>query len=373
MGAATTGRSALWLWAPGISDGTRFDPALVTDLTGFRVRLQGTGIAAATVRCDRPDPLTDRLAPRPVWDLRPRETTPVPEAVQPEDWFNPRDDKLMKERYTAFSWAATGDALRWTFATLDSWTDIHLRAAVKECAGLSLTVSGEGEAVGARLRVVVKGSDAAEFVAPAFTVTAAPAAHLLAFAGFVKAPWYQGEARTLAFPLTGAKLVLDIAGGGRVGTLIIRDLSAVDGELAQHEARGYGDPADTCPVLAIDDDKAVPLGHDPQTGAVLLAAEGQPPARHVLSTVPFLPREIIAALMDQAGVCRYVDSPAVIVRADSDLLSLHTAVEGDYELRLPRPATVLDAFTGKLVGRGTRITVNLPPTSTTLLRLQENR
>jgi len=370
--AETRDRAVLWLWAPGISDGSRFDPTLVTDLTGFRVRLPGMGIPAGTVTCDQPDPLTDRLAPRPAWNLQPRETNPVPAALQPESWFNPRDEKLMKERYTAFSWGATGDGFRWTFGTLDSWTDIHLRAAIKECAGLSLSVSGEGEAVGARLRVVVKGSDAAEFVAPAFSVTAAPTTHLLPFAGFVRAPWHQGEARTLTFPLTGGKLVLDGLAGGRVGTLIIRDLSAVDGELAKREAREYGDPASACPVLAIEDEKAAPLGRDPETGAILLAAKGQAPSRHVLSTVPFLPREVIAALMDQAGVCRYIDSPAVIVGADSDLISLHTAAEGKYELRLPRPATVVDAFTGKPIGRGTRMTVDLPPTSTTLLRLQEN-
>ena len=305
--------------------------------------------------------------------LRAEGTTPVAGFLSPENWFNPRDEKTMKEQYARFAWQAAGEALRWDFATTAGWTDIHLKAAVPECAGLSLMVSGERSAPGLGLRVVIKDADAAEFVAPGFAVTATPETHLLPFAGFVKAPWYRGEATKPRFPLTGAKFVLDSIPNGQPGTLVLRGLAAVRGRVTEREVRGYGGPPWPTPFLAIEDPQAVPLGRDAASGSVLLACKGTVGSRQVLSTVPVVPHEILTALMDDAGVCRYVASPDVVVRADSSLIALHTKVGGKYALRLPRPAAVTDALTGERVGQGRQVAVELPPCSTRLLAVGAGR
>jgi hypothetical protein len=90
----------------------------------------------------------------------------------------------------------------------------------------------------------------------------------------------------------------------------------------------------------------------------------------MFSALPFVPRQILAALLDEAGVQRYTTSPEIIVRADSGLVALHTKDGGRCDLRLPRAATVSDALTGAAIGQGERLTLDLPPTSTTLLRLE---
>jgi hypothetical protein len=196
---------------------------------------------------------------------------------------------------------------------------------------------------------------------------------VLPFAAFEKASWDRTDATAIRFPLRGMKFVLNGTQGGRFGTLVLSDLSAVWGELSQHETRSYGDPANACPVLVVDDPDATVLGRDAATDGVLLACKGKAGQRHVVSTVPYVPREVLAALMDEAGVCRYVDSADVIVRADSGLVSLHTAVGGDCELRLPAPAMARNALTRERVGNGTHVRVSLPPSSTTLLGLEPPR
>jgi len=364
---ATNGRSVLWLWAPGITDGNGFGPELVEKLTGFRVALRDRGLPAAVVTCTERNPLTDRLPVTPRWELVPETTTPIAAALQRDNWYNPRDAKTMAEAYTRFEWTVADGTVRWAFGTTHGWTDIRLNATVEECDGISLTVSGEGSGEGLGLRVVVKGADGGEFVAPSFGVVGEPRTHLLPFTAFAKASWDRSDATKIAFPLKGAKLVLDGTGGGRLGALVVRDLSAVRGKTVKQETRAYGDPAHPCPALVLDDPEAAPLGHDENTGAVLLACKGEPGRRRVFSTVPFVPHQLLEALMDDAGVCRYVDSPDVIVRADSELVSLHTAVGGKYELRLPHAATVRDALTGERLGRGPKREVTLPPSSTTLL------
>jgi hypothetical protein len=364
---ATKNRSVLWLWAPGITDGNGFGPELVEKLTGFRVALRNRGSPAAVVSCAERHPLTDRLPVTPRWELVPEKTTPVAAALKADNWFNPRDARTMEEAYTRFAWTVADGAVRWEFGTTHGWTDIHVNATLEECDGISLAVSGEGIGNGLGLRVVVKGADGGEFVAPSFGVVGEARAHVLPFAAFAKAPWDRSDATKIAFPLKGAKLVLDGTGGGRLGTLVLRDLSAVRGRTVRRETRAYGDPAHPCPVLVLDDPEAVPFGRDESTGAVLLGCKGEPGRRRVFSTVPFVPYQLLNALMEDAGVCRYVDSPDVIVRADSGMVSLHTAVGGKYELRLPRAATVHEALTGEHLGRGTKMEVTLPPSSTTLL------
>jgi hypothetical protein len=233
-----------------------------------------------------------------------------------------------------------------------------------------LEIAGQGGAPGLALRVVIKDAAGAEFVAPALTITAQPQTALLPLAAFSRAPWSRAPATAPRFPLSGAKFVLDGLSGGQPLTVLLRAFATVQGEVSRTEIRQYGESDNACPVLTIVDPQATVLGRESTSGAVLLASRGEAGRRQVLSTLPFIPRQVLAALMAEAGVRRYTTSAEVVVRADSGLIALHTKVGGSCDLRLPRSATVVDALTGAAVGQGERITLDLPPTSTTLLRLE---
>jgi len=171
--------------------------------------------------------------------------------------------------------------------------------------------------------------------------------------------------------LKGLKLVLNGIRAARSGTLLLDDLAAIHGAVTYKTLRRYGDPGTETPVLTIEDQppETVVLGRDPGAGRAVLACRGEAGRRHVLSTVPFVPRPVLAALLDDSGVCRFIRSDRVIVRADSGLVSLHTAAGGRFSLHLPGPTAVWDALSGQRLGSGPTLNVTLPPDSTTLLRL----
>ncbi len=364
----TEGRSVLWLWAPGISDGTQFGADQIEELTGFQLADTSRGAVTDAVLCPAGSTLTEGIAPTKQWELTVRATTAIPEALDEANWYNPRNKETMQEQYTRFDWKAGDGGLVWNVATTSAWSDIHLNAPVAACDGISLTVSGEGACDGAGLRLVVKGVEG-EFAAPQFTVKGETETHVLPFAAFEKAPWDRTSATQITFPLRGMKLVIDGIGGGKAGTLRVAELSAVDGDLGSHDIRSYPNPVGSLPVPVIVDETATPLGVAPSTGDVVVACRGPQGARQVISTVPFVPREPLTALMDDAGVCRYIDSPDVIVRADGSLICLHTAVGGEYMLSLPHAAEVRNAFTDEPIGSGKQMQVTLPPNSTTLLAI----
>lgn len=363
------GRTVLWFWAPGVSDGARLDPAFVEALTGFR--LGPEPVQASVVTCEPGQPLVAGVPSVPRWSLTPTRRRPVEGFLDPRQWYNPRDADFMAAHYSSFSWRVEGDTVRWDAATSDAWTDIHLRAAIPEpCDGLGLEAWGAGGAVGAPLRVVIKDADGAEFAAEPVRVPDTPAGLLFPLPAFTRAPWSRATAAAPRFPLTGAKFVLNGLDGARPLCLFLRGFAHVTGDLRRTELRQFGDPAWSCPALAIADPEAVVLGRDPASGAVLVAARGAPGSRQVLSTVPFTRREILAALVEEAGVHRYVTSPDVIVRGDPGLLALHTGVGGAVTVHLREAGALRDVLSGALLGRGDSVRVELPPNSTTLLRME---
>jgi len=364
---AVRGRSVLWLWAPGITDGRRLDPDLVRALTGFRVTLHGDGEPVGTVECTGKHPLTAGIPAAMAYSLAVHKAIPVPEYRDPKQWYNPRSAETMRQYYAKFAWSVEGARFVWTFATTRDWTDIHLQAAIPECDGLRIPVSGGGAAAGAALRVVVKGADGGEFVSPSMNVPGQPETKILCFAGFSKAPWYHGPASRIAFPLKGLKLVLNGVGSNREGELRVDGIEALRGSVIRRRVAQYGSPVPLVPVLTIDDPEATPLGHAPATGNVVLACKGPPGVRRVLSTVPFVPRQLLAALMDEAGVSRYVSSERVIVRADSGLVCLHTAEGGRCPVHLSSGGGLRDALSGRTVGYGPVVKIDLQPDTTVLL------
>ena len=367
LSQAVAGRTVLWLWAPGITDGKRFEPGLVHDVTGISVGLEGNGVTATAVVCESEHPLTRDIPTETVCEVVPRRTVPVPDASSAANWYNPRDAETMKDQYADFEWHVDGGALKWDFATTSGWTDIHLNAVVPPCDGMRLTVGGQVHGGQLTLSVVLKGSDGSEFAAAPFPVEETPTTHLLPIAAFQKAQWSRSDA-PLAFPLRGIKLVLYGCGGNRAGQLRLRDLSGVVGDTRQAEVRRYLAVCPGLPVLTVADDEADSLGRCQHSGAVVLAAKGVAPARTVLATVPSVPLPLLRALAEEAGVHRYVDREDVIVGADSALISLHSRSGGDVTLHLPRPARVADALTGTQMGEGRTVSLTLKPLSTTILR-----
>ncbi len=62
--------------------------------------------------------------------------------------------------------------------------------------------------------------------------------------------------------------------------------------------------------------------------------------------VPELPRELLVAALEQAGVHRYCEEPA-LVWATQEMLGVSVEQGGEYTLRLKTPAKVRDALTGE--------------------------
>lgn len=328
------GRAVLWLWAPGITNGVRFGPELVRELTGFQVALKGDGIPCGTAICERDHALTRRIPLDRRLVLKPREVVPMDAFLRAHNWYNPRDKATMDQQYSCFEWRTEADAFRWAFATTAGWTDIHLDTPIPQCDGLSMDIWGQGNAVGLSLRLVVKGGQGGEFVGPPVAVESGPRTVVFPFVEFRKAPWDLTEATTISFPLRGLKLVVNGVAPGRVGELVVRHLSGVRGELVEEKQRSFGDESMRCPVLTITDGDAMPLARELTTREVVVACKDRGRTTRVFSTLPFVPQELLCALMDEAGVRRYVDAPHTIVRADSSLIALHTSTGGTVRVRL---------------------------------------
>lgn len=361
------GRTVAWLWAPGITDGTRFGPELVTDLTGFPVTLEGEGLAASEAVVEGDEALTRLLSEVARDTLAVTAADPVAGFPEPDNWYNPRDADTMK-RYTAFDLTAEDGGIAWRVGTYDAWSDVHLRARIETCEGVGLTVWGEGEVAGTGLRVVVKDAEGAEYVSATLPVEPTPTEHHLALSGFAWAPWRGDDSRPLRLPLTGLKFVLNGLGGGRVGTLHLHDLAALEGTAQRRTARLWSGPAEGHPCLTVTPAPGVTvLGTRPVTGEGLVAMRGAPGERQVFSALASLPVPVIVALCEEAGVHRYVTRPDVLVQADAGLLALHSAQGGPCELRLPAARKLVNASTGESLGTGTEFRLEIEPSSTLLL------
>ena len=124
--AASQGRSVVWLWAPGITDGVRFGPEQVRDLTGFAVALEGQGVTASEAVASAEDPLTAGLPTISTDTLEVARSEPVARWTDVAAWFNPRSPAEMR-RYTKHEVRAVEGGIDWQVATDDAWSDVHLR------------------------------------------------------------------------------------------------------------------------------------------------------------------------------------------------------------------------------------------------------
>jgi len=123
------------------------------------------------------------------------------------------------------------------------------------------------------------------------------------------------------------------------------------------------------PAFYIDDHDTEPLAHW-STGQVAIAAKRQPWGTSIYCALPLVPRTLLRHLLQQAGGHIYCDSEDVWL-ANRSVLAAHTRDGGPRTVRLPEPATVINAHTGEVLAKKTtEFKVNLPARSTTIFLLE---
>ena len=366
---AVAGKSVVWLWAPGITDGERFGPELVTDLTGFGASLPPTELRAEWGIVEEDDPLTAGLPELTEHNLNVTGRAPITAAGELDNWYNPRDAETMTTSYTGFEVTAADGGIDWRVGTTAGWSDVHLRATVPVADGLGLTVSGSDGVAGTAFRLVIKDADSAEFAAPLTPVTDQPTPHEFPLAAFDPAPWYRGPATSPRLPLTGFKVVLYGLNAGRLGTLHLRALQSLRGTAAQTRRRIWAGPGMAQPCLVLDGAGGTVLARA-QNGAPLVVARGARGQRQVFSALASLPIPALTALLDEAGVHRFVTDPAVLLQADADLLVLHSAEGGTVTVQLPRAERLVDGLSGEALGEGTAVELSISGPGTRLVERQ---
>ena len=130
--------------------------------------------------------------------------------------------------------------------------------------------------------------------------------------------------------------------------------------------RAFGDNQPFGPALAARDGERI--GFAEGTRHCLLASKAE--GRQIFLGAPFATRQLLAAIMGAAGVHRYDTNMDDVVRGDSLLLVVHSKDGGLREIVLPRPAVLSDALSGKSIGKGKRISVKLPPSTTAIWRVK---
>jgi len=126
-----------------------------------------------------------------------------------------------------------------------------------------------------------------------------------------------------------------------------------------------GDGFSFGPVLAVRDGQRI--GFAPGTQKCLLATRAN--GRQTFLATPYASRQLLAAILENAGVHRYDASFDDVVRGDSSLLVVHTKQGGPREIKLPTSGRLYDALTGEPIGRGKQISVTLPPSTTAIWKI----
>lgn len=366
----TDGRHAtVFLWAPGLIAADGLSVAQAERVTGLDLDYLEHWLPAQIEALPGSDLLAD-LPPTEVLTLDVRASTPVAGFNDPALWVNPRTEEVMRQWYTDYTVTPLDDGVRWSFDTSYSYTDLHFNAAqpFEARAGVGFDVSFSGAAPTLRFTFVIKDADRNEFVAPEVTLVNGKSYRFdYPLAAFTNAPWAQVRPERPALPLRGAKFVLhETANVGRC-VLELRNLRTDEGEIVTRSVLRFGSGG-FAPALI------------PRSGAVLgtiagtdlpgLVATSSGRSTSIFCSVPTIPNTLLSGVMRAAGVHQYIDASPDILRADARFVALHTATGGTRTLRLPAPATVTDALTGRTLGAGAEVTLELEPDSTLLMELR---
>jgi len=117
------------------------------------------------------------------------------------------------------------------------------------------------------------------------------------------------------------------------------------------EALVYGVDDTMNPVLAGDDPTAEILGNVQGTSHPGLLRRRTESGTAIWSAAPLLPAALLRAFARDAGVHLYTDAGDQVL-AERQLLTLHAASDGERRIKLPHPCTVVEAFTGAVIGEG---------------------
>jgi hypothetical protein len=358
----------LWLWLPGLIGPRGVDVARASRVTGFELELLRRRVPGRLELLASGSPLTAAIPAEDVFRLHETRCVPLADVNRPDAWLNPRSAAFMQRYFRQHALAPDGAGIRWTLDTDYRWSDIHLRGPIETCDGLAIELKPDRHWGQLRFQLSLVDRQGAEFITgeEGFDDDR-PARRLFPIAGLTNAPWSKLKPARPAWPAQALKLIL--SGTAHVGPvrLDIRQVARVWGQVEKFQRRTCGDGIPFGPALAARSGQA--LGVVPRTHDCLLAAS--PDGRNVLCSMPSVPRELLGALLDRAGVHRYLRNPADVVRADSQLLVVHTRDGGQREIRLPRSVRLRDALSGQLVGQGTCIPLTLPPASTSIWKIEQ--
>jgi len=359
----------VFLWAPGLITSDALSVEQAETVTGFELSPVERWLPAQ-IEASAGSDLLAGLQPTRVLGLHVGESTPVGGFADPANWYNPRDQDTMQQWYQAYDIAGIEGGLRWTFDTGYSYTDIHWTApeAFDPGQGIGFDLRLTGDAPTLPFTFVIKDADRNEFVAPQQVLVEGEAYRFdWPLEAFTSAPWAREKPERPALPLRGAKFVLhETANVGRC-TMQMRNLTADAGEVVARDELRFGSGA-FAPAL-IPRLGARLLGHIAGTDLPGLVATGSGRGTTVFCSIPFVPRALLAGVMRQAGVHRYIDEGPHVLRADARFIALHTAIGGPRTLRLPREATLADALTGEVLGAGREIAIDLEADTTMLLEM----
>lgn len=364
------GRHAMvFLWAPGLDGPGGLSVARSERVTGLSLELVRQHLPAEVVVRDLADPLVRGLRRRAVSDLTVTKAEPVPGFGEPGNYGSHRDEKTMREQYTAWEVTPIAGGACWTFETSSPWTDIHWDQPVVAQEGVSVEMRIEGHYEQLSAQVVIKDANWAEFATPEMAVTS-DGWHefMLPFANLQNAPWAQARPPRPALPLQGMKFVFRGTQGAGEVRVHLRNLKALDGDLEIRQVASFG-TGSFGPALVPRDGSGTVLGELAVTAQPGLVRTGSGSGLVLYCAVPFLPRAVLRNVAREAGVHVYSAEPRDVVRADSQYLVIHTKEGGRRRLRLPDAAALRDAMTGEAVGVGRRVSVTVPPDSTTIWEL----
>lgn len=367
-----SGRHAMiFMWAPGLTGPDGVSELRASRVTGFDLSLVERMLPGEVIVTATQDPLTAGLPRQTSHVITPGQKTAVPGFADPRQWYNPRAADVMEARYESYEITPLEEGMRWRIATLDTWTDIHWRGEFTPQDGIGLDLQVDGDAHKLSIQFVIKDADMHEFAAPVVTLTDnSPRSFDWPLAAFESAPWAREPKEEPTLPLQGVKVVVRGTASNTPYIVNMSALRSVEGEVATGEIMRFGGGL-FGPALIPDPDQGRPLGHisgDETLTALVASGEGLHTVLYSAST--FLPREVLTAMVQQAGVHRYVTDPQVIFRGDTRFVSLHTKEGGEVRLALPGRFEVTDPITGAAVGTGEDMTLTLPPNSTTILELK---
>jgi len=169
---------------------------------------------------------------------------------------------------------------------------------------------------------------------------------------FVYAPGYQAGPEAM-YRLTGMQVVADDK-RRPVNVTVPGDGSLVDREVTYGTRSPIGPASfgegEISPTFHVEDHQAEVLGFDAATERPALCVKEMDGWTSCYSAAPCVAPSVLRALAKRAGVHVYIDEDAVVY-ANGSLVSVTVVDPGRRTIRLPRPATVEDGFTGQMLAR----------------------